>query len=445
MNKTPQQEPLFAVAERTGQFVVSDFTDAEPGDLLDSVTRDIHFINALSGISDINSRLGFVAALGTKSNRLRIQKEYGTSTDAVSEGVKNNIKLLAVNVKYEFARAIGMFAIADQDLAKQFAREKFEIFRTEFDGTGNAKKRTDAIEYLRKDIEAKQNNQTMINRTSQSAHLLDSLVYSEPVTTTESALEDEDVLTTQEKLRAILKDPRAGFYPATNEEKNQIIAYLDYLDNPAYHLGINNQFLEILNHEIRLSATNGKARGIAAITSITHELGDYYIQSAKQLRDLQDLADKIYNCPNPAVTLQEEIGDYHQGYAPLIRFMDLKEFSKRGIVSKLNRSPLRTKRNEDIQATKGIKNKVIEDQYTASNPTDAFKNRINDLIQGNNRKNVQPLKIKELRLVVQDAISDQAKRNYFAEARLKELSSMGIDGILRSVAMTASSILYSKV
>lgn len=446
------QEQLFAVANETGQIGLPDFAITDPNDPLAEVTRSIHFMNVLSAMDEVNTRLGFVAANSIPGAHNRFVQSYGDNLPRVVTGASHEAKRQAKIVKTEFARAIGMYAIDDVDTAKSLAREMFTQFRAEYDGTINAKKRKDTFSILKHRVDAIYDGDTQ--KVEQLGKvMLDDLVLIVPTIDQQTIVTDQQPeapktkydLDTVSRLRAIVEDPRAGYIPATNDEKNMVLSYLDYLDNPAFPRGIHHQFLEVYFHQAYGDDHIDTAEGIKALVSITHVLGDFYTQATQQLANLKDLAIVTSEAPNPKAMLVEEAGENHPGYDALIRHLDMQEYKKYGFVPKLGRNPLRRVRNEQAAVDHPTKNKVIEDQYTRTEKTPVFNKWIQDRIHGNNRRKIEPLLIGDLRKSVNDAIDEQTRRQYFMGRRLHEITTLPQKSKYGVVADTAAEILRTVV
>lgn len=220
-------------------------------------------------------------------------------------------------------------------------------------------------------------------------------------------IKNSEKLTTAQKLQALRDDTRAGFLPASHDEKTKALAFLDYMDNPTYPSNIAHQFQEIFvrqNHKLRLSTQ----KAAQALTSIGFEMGDYFLQARQQAVALNDLARLIDDCPNPKVTLAEEIGADHPGYAPLVRYLDIlavREQDKQ--LSPFD--PLRVKVDRGPQEFEG-KNKTVHDSYNATNPRPIVRERIVEQIH--------TLRIGDVRNAVVDAAHNEAQRTAFWQARL---------------------------
>ncbi len=432
------QEQLFVTAMRPGG---DDVSGAAALDLPDEaravIERDLHEINVLQGISDINARLGYVAAYSTKRHRPELEARYGREdAGIIADAMPEIVKKLAHMVKFEFARSIGMFDQSDQEAAKEDARQRFEAYCQEYDGTGKLELRNRRIAELRKGIEQATREYSELKRASLlatgSAPLPDTVFQVEAHEPDDS----EDQLDTPARQRAIYDDPRAGFLPHTNAEKNRVLAFLDYMDNPRYDYGIVSQFDEIaIRREREFYAANGhSARGVAgeqALVSITHELADYYENARDQIEAMKALQQQLAEPFAPTVTLlnlinQGELDMSEPGFAPLVRHIDHMELLRTNSarLSRFEYLPLRTVPDRAAPRREGS-SKAVEDRYTgnvnrslANNPNDspverAYKARI--------RKVAYNLTAKEARELLTGAIFLEQRRAYFMESRLANL------------------------
>ncbi len=237
--------------------------------------------------------------------------------------------------------------------------------------------------------------------------------------------ETERKLDTPGRLRAILGDPRAGFLPTTHREKNQVVSYLDYLDNPEYPFGVNNQLLEIFNKSQSL-LTKQKIKRVAeeelidserGPESVVYELGNYLMNASDSRRALEELEILLIEMPNTRVTLFEEhenadLDLKHPGLAALIRYRELVEYLKTGEAS-IPGDPLRTK--EHILKSKGPgKHKDVGDRYTAYHRPDKMEDYI--------YAEVARTTVGRARMLIGPAIVDQTRRENFMTELLKSIA-----------------------
>ena len=221
----------------------------------------------------------------------------------------------------------------------------------------------------------------------------------------------DNILTDVDKIEALTGDSRAGFYPATNLEKNMALALIDYVGNHEYPAGIATQLQEVYKRQERILS---KEDARQALRSITYEMGDFLTQAMQQSEALSELNSIVRHCYNPRVGLVQEAGQNHASFAPLVRYMDIREY-----VSNNN--------NEDVAlALKTVKNKnhatdekhkTIEDIYTGENTSEEIKKYI--------ASKVGFLTIGAVRSLVTDANQDQKKRKEFWTDRVRETSRHG--------------------
>ncbi len=226
-----------------------------------------------------------------------------------------------------------------------------------------------------------------------------------------------DQLDTQAKLKVLWEDELAGFLPATNHEKNQAVELLDYVGNPKYPAGIGNRLQEIF---LRQKNAEGPEMAKRALISIALEYGDYLINATDQAMALETLRAGIHNCPNPFVSLEEELGKGHLGFAPLVRFIDLSEMRDKGYVSGAKFSPMYSRSNRNN--SDDTRNKTVDDPYTVPQPRKDVAKRI--------EAKAQELTIGDSRQLVVEALTDQQKRAAFWEARLRETRAHGAAWII---------------
>jgi len=269
-----------------------------------------------------------------------------------------------------------------------------------------------------------------------------------PAATPEVLFEPTELpmLGTLEQLRVLYHDSRARFLPTTNMEKNWALSLLDYIDilEPdaplrapiAGHRGRTaGQMQEVFKHqakrhwkkydqapesydrsEIRQSAIEDGQR---AMKSIAFVFGDFLANAKVQRDALWQFESDLKECPNPAISLAEELGTEHKGLAPFVRFYDLAEFRRQGRVPVLGLDPLKTKVvRQDVDEPD--RNKYIEDQYTTADPDDAISERIqylsNAITIGAIRNSVVCRNVN----LASAALTDQQNRLSFWTKRLRE-------------------------
>jgi hypothetical protein len=185
---------------------------------------------------------------------------------------------------------------------------------------------------------------------------------------TQKTPEGPKQLSTFERLQAIKEDPRAGYYPGSNLEKNLVIQFLDYLDNPDYPLQINSQFLEVFNNAQtqRRKPQNRDLDSTRGPVSIVYELGDFLRDAKESIVRLEALKAHLGKIVNRNTTLGEEedvVPLTHLGLPALIRFTTIKALVKAKDEKGLH-STMRTVVHRWTKTGPG-KHKHVGDKYTS--------------------------------------------------------------------------------
>lgn len=221
----------------------------------------------------------------------------------------------------------------------------------------------------------------------------------------------DNILTDVDKIDALKGDSRAGFYPTTNLEKNMALSFLDYVGNPEYPAGIATQLQEVYKRQERILSKDDARQ---ALQSKTYEMGDFLIQATQQTEALFELSNAVRHCYNPRIYLVQELGQEHASYAPLVRYMDLRNLTSNNKNEDLHLA-LKTKINKDDADEE--KHKTIEDIYTGKHVTEPIKKHIASTIGF--------LTIGAIRSLVTDAHQDQKHRKEFWQARVRETNRHG--------------------
>lgn len=421
------QESLIIASVHSGQMQAREFNEpvevsTDPN--VDVIERDIHLQNLISLINAVHRRTGLAAAAHT-SRHEQLEESYGDDLQTVLTGAERKKGYFQRQARWEFARAFGLFALVDSGMeaeeARASVREDFVDFIQRFGDVHKTSQRNRLRDDLADNIRIMQDEVT--HRRRAKAQLAPKPQPPAPEELEETA-ELEDQLDTPARLRAISEDPRAGFLPTTNREKNQVIAYLDYLDNPDYPLGVSNQLMEIFNSHQRSGRPGRVAVGQQTLISITYELGDYLQNAVAQLRSLRALEVLVSDCPNPKVTLGDEIGKSHLGFGSLVRYMDI-------LALRNNEStgapfdPLRTREDRRLHSEPD-KHKTIEDRYTARHPNPKMITYVT--------ARASAVTIGEARQLVSATITDQERRQSYWQQRLVEIGNIGA---LKQAGITA--------
>jgi hypothetical protein len=399
------QESLFVAEKRSGQFEIRE--SESPSDAIANslVEHDIQLQNVLYGFSAVNSRMGF----GKRAGDAEIFNSYSVT------GVASAEENLREKAEMDFKRAFGLFAIEASGLANVkvvtgWADAAYNRFKALYSHPGQpyTKSRAELLDFLEARVRAVQAARTTENRAqSRRPYKLDE-------ETAKPALKVPETLDARARLHALNRDPRAGFLPASNNEKNKVMAFLDYLDNPDYPLGINNQLLEIFNHQARLDRPDNLEVARQAMVSIPYEIGDMLENGLHSLTSLRGLELEVDDCPNPRVPLAELEIDDTLAFAALVRYYDLRAFRDKGVVPAGIKDPLRGKENRAKAQTLPGKNKTVEDSYTATEPATAITEHIDEAVEN--------LTVGKTRKLVSEAVADQEMRVAFMADRLRDMA-----------------------
>lgn len=346
-----QEETLFVVAEQTGQVVPVDFDISNAS--VSWEERNVRLQNVVTLLAHKSMLEGFV------SFEVPARSSYGERAAVVREVARSQVQQLTLDAKNEFAVAAGHFSLLDSGYKKTevqaMTRNLFSDFLKKYYGPKHYKT---AQAYRRK----LSNDVNLIHSQPEEPELQ---------LPSDEGLLSGTVLNNYEKLQAIINDERAGFLPATNREKTQILTLLDYLDKKG---GVANQLIEVFKKSQGFILSDGVVRtagvreGKRAIESIVYELGDYAGNAVKSHSQLTDLQNKLAEIDNPKLTLGVVLGVDHVGFAPLFRYSVIRELYDKQLPDLLPRSedPMRTVENRWTKEGKG-KHKEVTDRYTREN------------------------------------------------------------------------------
>ena len=362
-----------------------------------------HMFVALNFLAQASMRHGFESARRSRYHRRELEATYGEGLDEFAKGVNFNAHRMLIAARTEF-KLVYEAGNGPTRLGDEHFQRAFGNFYADYAGSANH----DELERLRKRL-------TVVKKLTGKAPEGDTYLYDpradvEETPANKLLLGDDEAerttLTTPEKLGALRDDPRAGFLPASNREKNQALAFLDYMDNPRYPANVAHQLQEVFLRQKKLGQGD-VTMAKRALLSLGFEFGDYFEQSAAQYVTLQKLAKSIDDCLNPNVTLGELTQNKTALYAPLVRFIDGSTLRDKGVFAAVF-DPLRSHENRGPQLYDG-KNKTVEDPYTAEQLRPVVQERL---------EQAGGIEIRELRQIVRDAASNEHKRMLFWQDRL---------------------------
>lgn len=405
---------MFAVSARTGQFIVGEQNLSEDsGPAVNPVEQKLYLMNVLEHLAAASMRQGFRYA-----DEEALRGRYGAHTEAVRLGAERR-KVEHINqAKREFARATGHYAMlelgVDEAEAQSITRKEFSDFIKAYGGARGNKAR----ERYRKELERDVDDLLRIASEFNRHHNLRPYASAGVLSLGEESGKSDPTLSDRGKLLAMLYDPRAGFVPATNREKTLIMAFLDYLDNPEYPLGVNNQLFEVFVHQQKPTGRTYRD-GVRTVETIAWEIGDYLADAYESRRVLVGLREYIADF-SPDVKVGEEVDKNHAGLVRVVRYQDAMDHINNGDSKvPLKYGPLQT--TEDRWNPKGSgtdpgKHKTMHSHYTAPETSDEFRAYLVQRIE-----ELRGLNFGELRVIVEEAIENEVTRERFTAQRLREI------------------------
>lgn len=406
-----RQEILFLVGSESQ--IVEPLNDPSAVGLAE---RAIYLGQALDYLAQANIRDAF-------GGNEEAQKRYGINAESVAAGALKNAKEFRKAAKWAFSRAYGLAGVlesVDEDKKteeKEKAALEFQNFQK---GISTESGEQISIKELRERLAGRTRREVTIDNRNQGKRP------HQQETSTNKSPEEETGLSTREKLTAILDDPRAGFIAPTNQEKNWTITYLDYLDNPEFPLGAQNQLIEVANFQRKHHGNKqGMEFAVEGGRSIAHEFSDFYIQAGAELTDLEQLMQILGDTYNPNLSLEIALNADIEKAIPLIRYMDLKtlladgkvEYEVNGVKVRPGFSLLRSRRNEDTEIEG--KNKDIVGPYTVNPRPETVKRWL--------KKRIAQIKVGDVRDLVGEAIVDLQRRQTFHKLVLEDFAEQKVD------------------
>lgn len=288
--EVPGQEALITSAPLTTEVHIRDFSDQAPAvSLVEHHLQQIHALNLFSTIHEKEWMIGHPDV---------VVKRYPKNHAKILQTLTQERLALVEEAKTEFFRSLGYYAVQEagwMDNMPDYTKDtehRWTLFQARYRSVPKGPARYQEIDRLLAELKNFNNDRTAYNRShGLRPHAPDKAVV-------RRSIEDKKPvarpLPTRERLIAIQEDPRAGYLPANNREKNTVLAWLDYFDNPEYPLGIGNQLLEVLVHQQKKRT---HLEGVRAVESIAWELGDYlkdavkgYNATSKFIEDMEGVA-----------------------------------------------------------------------------------------------------------------------------------------------------------
>jgi len=417
----------------------------------DVTEHALHIIAALRYLGKANQRAGMRAAIEVPAYEHDLQKRYKESLPDVVRGAefneKGNKNSYRARAKEEFRLALQGSGEIDPE-SPEFDSDYREFYRkyaspSAKDDRKELKKKLEKRFKIDTSKAPQPTNETMHYESKDFAEVLPTepqpfheLTPTRPTVVTrpkqtktpeaQTPTADGQLeisfpkLTTRQKLEALRDDPRAGFLPASHNEKNKALELLDYLDNYQYPAGASQRLQEVFNRQKKDDKRMGRQGTFTAersVTSLVYEWGDYFTQASNQAIDLLELNMQLHDVTDGGLKLVDAIGDEHVAYPALVRFMDNLRLREIGQTA-ADFDSLTTGYNREIAQGYNNKNKTVEDPYTAKRP----KPEVVDWIKAE----IANLTVADVRDVVQAAMHNEIKRAEFWKQRLIDIYPIGM-------------------
>lgn len=451
MIQKPQQDALISISDQTGQMHVHDFSEGAEFAVTNRVEQKIQLINVLGFLAAAKSSDG-AASIGASS---ALTERYGDKSLVVAKGAKRHANEYRATASQVFDLAVGMRSLVDSGFttekgARRLSQGMFSDFLKEYYLPTSGVKSTTYRKQLKAEIDDLQSQQTSLNRQH---GLRPHAMVADKKSSTELAYEEAPTLNTRDRMLAISEDVRAGFLPRSNAEKNKVLTFLDYLDNPDYPMGINNQLFEVMIHRQKYRVTEtGKPSNkkgsskdaIRAIESIVWELGDYFLDANFASGSLMSLKDAMYNA-SPSVMLHEldDVGADHPGIVRLIRDIEIRKFVETGQSEIPGGDPLAGTNVRTVISTDNTpgRHKTVFDQYTRPDMgTSAKTSELDQYLKAR----ISNLTVGEARRTIDIAIVNENVRSYFMRQLLLDVLDLNMSRSMKQVVDAAQNCLQNK-
>lgn len=392
---------------------------AERGDL-NSAEKMQRIIDALDFFDSVAEKRILIGRFNNAKWRREQEKELGKPGVYIWRRRLNEEHQEALdNAKQSFLQVYSSNEKAtmgdnEQEITSEL-EHRYGIFESAYRGTtqGRFKKREEVRQVYRMHIEASHKGTAETELDGSPTELI-TVAGNVAV---KGTLEPE-LAKTKDKLIGLRDDARAGFIPTTHTEKNQAFEILDYMNLSKYPRGVTERLTEIFfkqqrdGKELGLRDTDLYEYGLQSITSITYEWADHLHNAMTSHDELMKLKELLDSGINPHISTLEALEtepDKLYDYNLLIRFANLKSLRDG---KAFHYDPLRTR--EDRSLIHPDKNKIIEDVYTELGSLVQIQEFIDQV--------ASELNVKDGRMLVDEAIQDQANRRLFWYRALKAVA-----------------------
>lgn len=395
--------------------------------VVDIRERAAHLSAALGHLAQVSKRVGWEKGLHTEA-RDQIEKSTQWSMPGVAHGVRFTKEQEMKRAKEAFRSAYNLGEDVPVNVEDVDFKDAFSVFTQKY-GVGanpeDTQRRRGRRDQLRKNL--KQIRQIPGDLEKQT---YEPVAEDEPATLPPAVQKQaEPVAKTYDKLIGLKDDGWAGFLPKTHTEKNQAYEILDYMNLQKYPTGVNKRLDEIARHQQKLAQEKGlRGRDIyeygrEAVVSVLNEWGDHLQNAIRSHEQLSQLQQQLDSGISPRISTHEatepEDGQTFD-YNALVRFVHLKALREG---KPFAFDPLRTR--EDRSVIDEEKNKVIEDDYTAVGSLSEIQHFIDEA--------AQTLDVKDSRVLVREALEDEASRRLFWYRALSAANEEGFKEIAERV------------
>ena len=426
-------EHIAEVAQQRAEQTKQPSTSGEPPRMPNEATERGAYVTVLEHHQALTEALGHLAGASMRaglkkardtapSRRQELARQQGSEAalDGLIEGTEFN-RIHDNERAYEaFTRAFGAQKIVDRgyqstDEANHDTAAYYSEFLDRYEGAQKhpvLKRDRDLFERT-PEIITGDRRLYKPKRNKPSEELL--LMQASPVA------ETPQKLTKKERLNLAKIAHDVGFIPKTYLEAGEARALIDWIGKPngvMQHLQetYDRQVKIFTNREIRddenrLIATitfpEAKAMGQDARRSKVMTYVNFRFNAHVQLHNLRQLMNFIDACPNPKISLAEELGDAGESEkvtAALVRFAH-QQAVLNDKSSGASFDPFHTTEDRRPEQQVSNQNKVVEDKYTASEPGEDAIESIKQWLATTT--------IGQARPIIKMAVQDEANRTRF--------------------------------
>lgn len=401
MTKPASQEAELFVGAGALEAPRAEALPADAPEAVSAIEPHILLINALGSLRRASQLNGYVdislrdLAPGDQAAVKRIEtvkEKRGKQTADAQKTFKEALELL------------GAQGVTEEDL-QTLGIKSFSAFVTNYYGAHKHKANVSFARLIRQEAERRvQQPDVTVSQVNRGHRLRPH----QPLTKEKD--KELEKLDKRAKLEIVPSDPRAGYLPSTHREKGRVGIFLDYLDNPDYVFGVNNQLKEVFL-KVKRENDGDDEKGMRAVESIAWELCDYLQDAIRARQQLMSMREEVLDI-HPDVKVADDELASHPGMVDIVSYLNRLEWLETGQVRGLNRDPLRS--TEDRWAHEGEgRHKRVHSPYTSPNRTEAFEKYI--------AKKLKTLTFGEVKAVIDEVIDNEQHRAIFMARRMRDM------------------------